>query len=545
MLPEVPPAHCLPHNLPIPHSHPDPAVLHTFLLYFGFVVVYVALDAASFIHPLHGLNITPWNPAPALGLVLLLRRGSGALPVFVLAVLLGEYLVRGGPFPWWKSLLSALSLAAGYALFGKVLGRRMQPGTLLDDRAALLGWIVPVVLGTLLNSVVYVTCLQLLGLLPAKGWLTGLLQFWVGDAVGITIAMPLFWWLSGARGRFALRSALMCWETLGYSLLGMLALGVAFGLGDDSGFKLFYVLFLPIIWASARQGMAGAILSATLLQVGVIGVVQVLDLSAVTVAELQLLGVVMGLVGFFIGGVVDEQRRTSGELRQTLRLAAAGEMAGALAHELNQPLTALGVYASAYDALQGRGETGARLDAAINGMRAEAQRAGDVVRRLRDFFRTGATKLEAVALPQLIESAAQSYRLKANNSGVRFLVPQAPDIVLLADRLQLEVVLRNLLSNAFEAVATVDAAARRISIQATRLPGARVLICVEDSGCGLNTRDAERAFESFHSSKSSGLGLGLVISRAIAETHGGSLWGEVADHGVFKLVLPIQETPNR
>ncbi|WP_284447426.1 sensor histidine kinase, partial [Fluviibacter phosphoraccumulans] len=239
----------------------------------------------------------------------------------------------------------------------------------------------------------------------------------------------------------------------------------------------------------------------------------------------------------------DEQRRTSGELRQTLRLAAAGEMAGALAHELNQPLTAMGAYASAYDALQARGETGARLDAAINGMRAEARRAGDVVRRLRDFFRTGATKLETVALRQIIEAAAEHYKTKAQQTGIQFVVTEVPEIMLLADRLQLEVVLRNLLSNAFDAVAASDVSERQVSIHAERLPGERVIICVEDSGAGLTRQDAERAFESFHSSKSSGLGLGLVISRAIAETHGGSLWGEVADHGVFKLALPIQESP--
>ena len=519
------------------------SALHKHLITLGFVGLYVALDAASFIHPLHGLNITPWNPAPALGLVLLLRRGPGARPVLMGAVLLSEYVVRGVPFPWWDSLLSALILATGYLLLGEVLARRMSPSTLLDDRASLLGWMLPVVFGTLLNSLVYVSSLHVLGLLPPGGWLAGVRQFWVGDAVGITVAMPLFWWLSGERGRLALRAALPCWETLGYSLLGLLALWVAFGLGGDGGFKLFYFLFLPIVWASARQGMAGAIVSATLLQLGMIAAVQLLGFSAVTVAELQMLAVVMALIGFFIGGVVDEQRRTSDELRQTLRLAAAGEMAGALAHELNQPLTAMGAYASAYDALQARGEGGARLDAAINGMRAEARRAGEVVRRLRDFFRTGATRLESVPLAEIIAGAAAHYQAKARQCGVRFCVAEVPELMLLADRLQLEVVLRNLLSNAFDAVAATDAGARQVSIRAERLPGERVSICVEDSGSGLGRQDLERAFESFHSSKSSGLGLGLVISRAIAETHGGSLWGEVADHGVFKLVLPIQETP--
>jgi signal transduction histidine kinase len=192
---------------------------------------------------------------------------------------------------------------------------------------------------------------------------------------------------------------------------------VAFDLGGDSGFKFFYLLFLPIIWASARQGMAGAIMSASLLQVEVIVAVQVLRYSAVTVAELQMLSLAMALIGFFIGSVVDELRRASDELKQTLRLAAAGEMAGALAHELNQPLTALAAYGSACELLLERGEQGERLNAAIRGMLVESARTGEVVRRLRDFFRTGATKLEAVRLPELVEHATRHYRGKASEQG--------------------------------------------------------------------------------------------------------------------------------
>ena len=140
--------------------------------------------------------------------------------------------------------------------------------------------------------------------------------------------MPLFWWLSSERGRLLLKAAALCRETAAYVTLSLLATWVAFDLGGDSGFKFFYLLFLPIIWASARQGMAGAIISASLLQVEVIVAVQVLRYSAVTVAELQMLSLAMALIGFFIGSVVDELRRASDELKQTLRLAAAGEMAG-------------------------------------------------------------------------------------------------------------------------------------------------------------------------------------------------------------------------
>ena len=517
--------------------------LNTLLLNIGFTVLYIALDVASFIHPLHGLNITPWNPAPALGLVFMLRRGARSWLPLLATVLLSEWLVRGIPQSWWSSLLSASILAGGYIALAAYLQRRLLPGNLLDDRASLLAWILPVTIGTFLVSAVYLSSLRLLGLLPADGWLTGMIQFWVGDGVGIAVAMPLFWWLSSERGRQLLKAAALCRETAGYVVLSLLAMWIAFDLGGDSGFKFFYLLFLPIIWASARQGMAGAIMSASLLQVEVIVAVQVLRYSAVTVAELQMLSLAMALIGFFIGSVVDELRRASDELKQTLRLAAAGEMAGALAHELNQPLTALAAYGSACEQLLERGEQGERLNAAIRGMLVESARTGEVVRRLRDFFRTGATKLEEVRLTELVEHATRHYRGKASEQGITLQVGHIPDVTLLADQLQLEVVLRNLLANAFDAVADADTPQRVVSLRGENLPGGRVCLIVEDSGKGLSEKMAGTLFEPFHSSKSSGLGLGLVISRAIVDTHGGTLWGEVADYGIFKLVLPIQENP--
>lgn len=516
--------------------------MKSLLLNFCFATLYITLDAASFIHPLHGLNITPWNPAPALGLVFLLRRGRSAWLPLTCTVVLSEWLVRGFPQSWWSSFLSALILASGYIALGEYLRRNLVSANLLDDRSSLLAWIVPVVSGTLLISLLYLTSLHLLGMLPDEGWQAGILQFWVGDGVGITVSMPLFWWLTSERGRFLLRASMLRWETLGYATLSLVALWVAFYLGGDDGFKLFYLLFLPIIWASTRQGIVGAIISASLLQIEVVVAVQTLSYSGVTLAELQMLSVAMALVGFFIGSVVDEQRRTSDELKQTLRLAAAGEMAGALAHELNQPLTALVAYASSCEMLLQKGEQGERLNTAIRGMLLESERTGEVVRRLRDFFRTGATKLEQVRLSEIVGQATRFYHGVATSSHVAFNVGKVPDIELLADRLQLEVVLRNLLANAFDAVGNPACTQRIVSLNSEVLPGSRVSITIEDTGAGLSGKMVGSLFEPFQSSKSSGLGLGLVISRAIVETHGGVLWGEVADHGVFKLILPIHES---
>jgi len=234
----------------------------------------------------------------------------------------------------------------------------------------------------------------------------------------------------------------------------------------------------------------------------------------------------------------------SDELRRTLRLAAAGEMAAALAHELNQPLTALSTYGSACQQLLERNGDVERLRDTIGRMVSEAHRAADVVRRLRDFFRTGATRLEPVALTELISTTVAKFSGKAQSLGVELAVEPIPACMLLADKLQLEVVLRNLLDNALDAVSEQPVGSRRICIQAKTADKRCVRVRIEDSGPGLSAGMAEHLFEAFRSSKASGMGLGLAISRAIAEAHGGDLAVETAESGVFVLTLPTEGACN-
>lgn len=504
------------------------------------VAGYVALDWASFFHPLYGLNITPWNPAPALGLVFLLRYGWKAAWPLALAVLLAEVWVRDLPVALPVSLAIAAMLAVGYGAIGEVLRRRLGGLAIFSDRAGILQWSGIVVAGTLATSLAFVLALVALGLIPPEDWRQAVGRYWIGDGVGILVTMPLLWMLFDEQGRAQLGATLMRRDTVWHVLATAAALWVAFGLGAESEFKYFYVLFLPIVWAAARQGLAGAVLSAALVQTGIIVAVQLLGFAAVTVFEIQALTVVLVLVGFFVGIVVDAQQRISAELRQTLRLAAAGEMAGALAHELNQPLTALSAYGSACEELLARGETGESLKNAIRLMVSESFRAAEVVRRLRDFFRTGTTRLEPVLLAELLPAAAAPFRARAEQAGVELALAPAPEGIVMADRPQLEVVIRNLLANAFDAVAAQPQGERRVRLSAEPEGPDRVCIKVEDSGPGLSGTAAARLFEPFSSTKSSGLGLGLAISRAIAEAHGGSLRAEVGGHGVFRLQLPFE-----
>ncbi|HRL76733.1 MAG TPA: ATP-binding protein [Candidatus Accumulibacter phosphatis] len=501
---------------------------------------YVALDWASHIHPLHGLDVTPWSPAPALGLLFLVRYGGQAAAPLALAIVAADAWVRELSLPWLLACGLALQLTAGYWLIAGILRRRVGSKAMFVNQRGLIDWVTITVVGTLVNSLLFIAGLILAGYLPRGAAAEMLLPYWLGDVVGVLVSMPLLAMLLDERGRARLRRLLLGREALSLLTTGSV-LAFTFVAGEMTEFKYFPVLFLPIAWAAARQGLAGAALTVGLTQIGVIVATHLLGLSPRILIELEVLVVVLALSGFFIGVVVDEKQRLSAELQQTLRLAAAGEMAGALSHELHQPLTALLAYTRACQQLLAQGESGERLREVIDRVVGESQRAADVVSRLRDFFRTGATRLERLWLRELLSSAASRFAAQAQQQGVELLLQPAPPSALWADRLQLEVVLRNLLANAFEAAAERPRAERQVRVSARQDGATRVCITVEDSGPGISAEMEEHLFEAFHSSKASGLGLGLAISRAIVEAHGGRLWAEVADRGVFKLVLPIEE----
>ncbi|MBY0555778.1 MAG: MASE1 domain-containing protein [Burkholderiaceae bacterium] len=520
----------------------------TYLEFPVFIALYLLFDWATYVDPLYGLNITPWNPDPALGLVFWLRHGWRAAVPWLVALVSGELLVRGLPMGACMTLLSSLWLTLGYGVLGATLRRHFGDSGVFDNRDRLFRWVLIVVLGALLNDLGYISLLSLAGLIPAGQWGAAVLRFGIGDVVGVLVSMPLFWMLSSSSGRQRLFATVWRAETLGYLGLMVGVLFLVFGSIATSEFKHFYFLFLPLIWAAFRQGLYGTALLVFTLQACIGAMVKWNNAVDIAVPELQMLDAVLALVGFSIGIAVDELRKASNELKRTLRLAAAGEMAAALAHELNQPLTALGAYGKACELLLERGETGDVMKGAIQRMIAESGRAADVVRRLRDFFRTGAIKLEALEVGQVIADVTAQFLATMHEHGVVLTVLPSEALVVQADRMQLELVLRNLLANALEAVQEQPPEARHITLSVSRIAGQRragwvrhgcMQLTVEDSGQGISAAQAVRLFEPFVSSKASGLGLGLVLSRAMMEAHGGSLWAEVATHGIFRLALPL------
>ena len=519
-----------------------PRLLIRWIPDFLFVAVFLLFDWVSYVDALYGLNITPWNPDPALGLAYWMRYGKrAALPWFI-ANMLAEILVRDLLAGWLMTAAAAALVTFGYGLIGEVLRQRFRDGTTFDDRTTLFAWLAVVVIGSVLNSFAYISLLYCAGLIPQGQWGVAFFRFSIGDIVGIVGSMPLLWMLLSEHSRARLQAILPRWETAGYVALAILLLWVVFGHVANVELMHFYFLFLPIVWAATRQGLYGAGLIAFVLQFGIIVIVKWLPIANIPVVELQMLGAVLALVGFFIGVVVDEQRHAAEDLKLTLRLAAAGEMASALAHELNQPITALLAYGKACKELLERGEAGEILTSAIQKMIVESGRASDVVRRLRDFFRSGAMQLEVIEVGVIIAALVQQFAAKCQEQRVELKIATLPAVCLRADRLQIELVLRNLLANAMDEVIKRPPQSRQITLSAEKLSGERLRISVEDSGLGVSSTTAAHLFEPFASTKSSGLGLGLVLSRAIVEAHGGSLWAEVGSHGIFRLVLPSAES---
>jgi C4-dicarboxylate-specific signal transduction histidine kinase len=312
--------------------------------------------------------------------------------------------------------------------------------------------------------------------------------------------------------------------------------------GDPS--RHFYLLFLPLIWIAVRNGMSGVVVAIAIVQIGVVIGIHRAP-AEFPVVELQAFVAALTLTGLYLGVAVEERARAAESLRHTLRIAAAGEMAGAVAHEVNQPLTALTNYGRSAQLLAAQGGPAAQeLPEVIEKMLAEAQRAGEVVRRLRDFFRTGTTRLEPVPVDDLLASTRAMAQRMAGSRPIAIETEAEGELPnLFVDRLQVELVLRNLVANAIDALDGPDRRDGRVRVLAQRHDPEHVRLVVADNGPGVATSARERLFEPFWSGKSSGMGLGLPVSRAIAEAHGGSLEARPGDHGEFHLVLPCVPNP--
>ncbi|GJE74309.1 PAS domain S-box protein [Methylorubrum suomiense] len=232
------------------------------------------------------------------------------------------------------------------------------------------------------------------------------------------------------------------------------------------------------------------------------------------------------------------------ELVHVSRLSAMGEMAATLAHELNQPLGAIANYTKGCKRLLARPgpDTAARTMEVLDKTAEQALRAGQIIRRLREFVARGETEKRVEPVARLIEEASALALVGAREHGVTARVALAPGTgSVLADRVQVQQVLVNLMRNAREAMQHGDR--RELTVEAGPVGPETVEIAVSDTGPGISDEVADRLFQPFVTTKPSGMGVGLSICRTIVEAHGGRLTVARNDAGgaTFRLTLPAAQ----
>jgi two-component system sensor kinase FixL len=507
----------------------------------AFIAGYVGLDWLSYIHPMEGFNITPWNPQPGLAIALMIRGGFRWVPLVYVALLASEWLSRGNATPTLAVLGIAAVLCAGYGLIAHMLRGPLRINPVMDSQQDAVRLVLAVALGAFINGALFIAALMAWSLLPLDDPPEALVRFWIGDAVGILVTLPLVLMLSVRPRRMEVAAMLHRRETIVHVALIVLAMALVLLVQAEDLVKFFYVLFIPLIVVATRLGLVGSTFAALGLQCAIIVSSELADYQALTIFEVQALLIALTVTGLFLGVSVDERRRVQQELGRTLRMAAAGEMAAALAHELNQPLAAVGSYARASQLIAGsaRMERELLIDTLAK-LVNESSRAAEVVRRLRDFFTTGDTHLEPVDLGSLAQRVAQRVRATSPDTLIEVTAATGGPEVL-ADGTQLEVVVRNLLANAIEA--STHAQRPQVDVEVDRVGGDAVRLSVRDNGPGVTVPDSERIFDAFETTRATGMGMGLAISRAIIEAHGGRIWAEPGSRGHFAFTLPARRAP--
>ncbi len=253
---------------------------------------------------------------------------------------------------------------------------------------------------------------------------------------------------------------------------------------------------------------------------------------------------------FFTGFIRDltERQETEARLQElqselvhVSRLTAMGEMASALAHELNQPLSAIANYMKgARRLLDNRSDENAiTVCGAMDKAGEQALRAGQIIRRLRDFVARGESERRVEDVRKLVEEASALALVGAKDTGVRVRFDFTPHIgMVLADKVQIQQVLLNLMRNAIEAMETTER--RELAISTAPAKDKMVEISVADTGSGLAPEIRAQLFQPFITTKRQGMGVGLSISRTIVESHGGSITARPNSGGgtVFSFTLP-------
>ncbi len=527
----------------------------SWLLGAGYLTLYLLLDWASYVQPLRYTSITPWNPNTGVVMALLLTRGWRWAPLVTLGIFVGELLTDDAPAPWWVRALASGYLALVYTLAAWGLRRRGLDRPIGTPKSA--AWFAGVTaVASGVAAAGYVVILVSGGVLNLGEAWSSVGRYWIGEFNGIIALTPVLLLGVGRAVRWddMLRHRR---ELMLQGLGAVVGVGLAFALAAARDVRLFYPLFAPVTWIALRHGVPGAMISVSLVQAALVAALE-LTPGSIPLFDVQFPLLSLGVTALFLGALATQRDTTLRQMRQqdaalqrSMRFAVAGQLASALTHELNQPMTALLSYVRSAELMtEPLARADERLAGTVRKAGEEAGRAAAVLRRLREFYRGEDARLEPTDPLSVCARVAGALQDRMRRSAVEFKLRTREGVpTVMVDRTQLEIAMHNLLTNsldAFDALPAKGSRGRRIEVTA-EVRGADVLIGIDDSGPGIAANLTERLFEPFVTSKISGMGLGLSLSRTLLRHQGGDLWSEASRFGGARFVIRLatRVTPQR
>ena len=515
----------------------------------SYVAAYVALDWVSYMEPYANFNITPWNPNTALSFILILVFGRRMIPFLFISAFLADLINREIVGPWIVEVLSAILIAGVYsAALIFLTGSKTRFDPTLSSMRDLVVLILVAASSAAFVALGYVGLRSAAGFLPARDFMAAASRYWIGDVIGVLSLTP-FALFALSRQRILPMSAetgLQCAAIVG-------ALVIVFGFAEEREFQLFYVLFLPIIWIAVRNGTEGVSVGILITQVGVILGVALFPAERKELIAFEALMLVLTMTGLIAGELVTERRRAESQLRlhreslaRLVRLGSIGELAAAVAHEVNQPLMAAGVYIRLVADIIGprNADTSELADAAKKAV-AQVDRAAEVIRRLRALVRLDRSNRTSVTFERVVKQVFELCQPDLDRARVTARFRPAADLPsVMVDVLQIEQVLLNLVRNSIEAISDTGSRHGSLVIEAKPANNEFVEVQLFDSGPGFPREQIENDFLPLSSTKPDGLGIGLPLCRSIVEAHGGRLWLDASSQGASVcFTLPIAIKP--
>lgn len=524
----------------------------------GFVLLigYVGLEWVSFLHEHKGVPVTPWNPGLGLAFALLVLKGPSYVPVLFGGVVLAELFVLGTALSWPLIVAIAAVVSTSFAATAAVLRQRLRLDVSLTHVRDVLVLLAGGAAAAAISAVLLSVLLSAVGGLTTADLINASVPLLVGDLIGIGVVTPLVLRLFVHWPAVKVLPSLIA-EGAMYLLVIGVALWLLLDADSIRSYVLLLCLLLPVLAAALRHGVDGSCMILAATQLGLVVRLVQNSYDAAAFTEFQLVMLVLTVSGLLVGVVVSERQRAhlaarqaearlnemQAEAERVARMNLVSGMASALAHEINQPMTAARALArSVQQLLRSREIDQERVDANLVAVVAQIDHAGRVVHRMREFLRRHQPHFSTLDVGTVLDEALVLAKPGADARGIAIQLDLDESLPRISgDRIQLQQVVLNLVHNAMESIAEVRRPDGRIRISARLARHHSVVeISVLDNGAGVPPD--LKLFEPLSSSKKDGLGLGLSISASIVEAHGGRIWLQSGSPGSTEVRFSIPMT---